>query len=321
MRVLITGASGFIGRNLVSALPADWRVTATWRHAQDFPAFLATRGLAHVTPVRIDLADAAPEAVDASLGSQFDAAILLAANGDPAVSVRRPRFDLASNALSLVALLERVRIGRAILLSSGAVYDGLRGEVRPGIPVWPTLPYAISKLAAEHYLRAFTRSGAVGSAVAVRFFGAYGPHEPGRKIYTRLVRAFALEGRREFTIRGDGRNLIDAMYVDDAVEAIRRLLEAPAAGTDRFEIVDLASGTPLSIEQLVRTAAATFGVEPRIAFEGEVPEHIEFRSGDPTMREHHAFQPRIPLPDGLRRLAAHLAAGAEAGPTAAAGPS
>src|SRR5205814_10129350 len=99
--------------------------------------------------------------------------------------------------------------------------------------------------------------------------------EPGRKIYTRLVRAFAEEKTRTFIIRGDGRNLIDAMYVDDAVRGFLMLLGAESdAGA--CETIDFASGTPLSIADLVRTAAATFGIDPEIRFTGEVPEYIEF---------------------------------------------
>jgi UDP-glucose 4-epimerase len=282
-------------------------VAATWNRDESFPRFLAAHGLAHVRPVRVDLASADPEPVARALGGDFDAAVVLAANGDPAVSVRRPAHDLVSNALSLVSLLEAARFGRVVFFSSGAVYDGLAGDVRPGAPVAPQLPYAISKLAAEHYLRTFVRAGRAGSAVAVRFFGAYGPWEPERKVYTKLVRAFAIDRRADFTVRGDGKNLIDAMYVDDAVAGIRALLE-DASPPAPFEVVDFASGTPVTVEALVRTAAATFGIEPRIEFSGQVPEYIEFRSADPVMGERYGFTPRVPLPEGLRRLAAHLAA-------------
>jgi nucleoside-diphosphate-sugar epimerase len=314
MKLLISGASGFLGRNLLLATPADWRVTALWNRSEDFPRFVESRGLRHVVPVRVDLTAAEPEAIAATAGDAFDAAVFLAANGDPAVSVKRPRFDLASNALALVGILERVRIGRALYFSSGAVYDGLRGDVHPGVAVRPRLPYAISKLAAEHYLRSFTLAGRVGSSAAVRFFGAYGPWEPERKIYTRLVRAFALERRADITLRGDGRNLIDAMFVQDAVDGLLRLL-GDRSPREPFEVVDFASGAPTSVEDLTRTAAAAFGIEPRIAHEGEVPEYIEFRSTDATMRDRYGFRPRVALADGLRRLAEHLAAsGAGAGP-------
>ena len=312
MRVLVTGASGFIGRNLLLAIPPEWRVTATYHRSADLPAFLSARGLGHVTPVRVDLAAESPGTIADRVGAEHDAAVLLAANGDPAYSVRAPRADLAANALSVAGVLEGVRVGRLVYFSSGAVYDGVRGEVHPGVPVQPNLPYAISKLAAEHYVRSFTRAGRVQSSVSVRFFGAYGPHEPERKIYTRLVRTFAEERRREFTIRGDGRNLIDAMYVDDAVRGLLTLLthEAPPGSS---ETMDMSCGDPISLAALVRAAARTFGIEPDIRYEGEVPEYIEFRSTDPTMRERFGFRPEVPLADGLRRLAAHLSAVPPAG--------
>lgn len=312
VRLLVTGASGFIGRNLLLAVPPAWSVTATYHRATDFPGFLSSHGLGHVTPVRVDLASESPGTIAQRVGPEHDAAVLLAANGDPALSVRAPRDDLAANALSVVAVLEGVRVGRLVYFSSGAVYDGVRGDVHPGVAVRPHLPYAISKLAAEHYVRSFTRAGRVRSSVSVRFFGAYGPHEPERKIYTRLVRAFAEARRGEFTIRGDGRNLIDAMYVDDSVRGLLALLthEAPAGES---ETLDMSSGDPISIEALVRATARVFGIEPDIIFEGEVPEYIEFRSVDRTMPERFGFRPEVALADGLRRLAAHLAAVPPAG--------
>src|SRR5205085_529608 len=146
VKVLVTGASGFVGRNLVSALPASWDVTAVWHRSDDFPGFLSARGLSHVRPVRVDFATADAAQVAAVLGDAYDGAVCLAANGDPARSVAEPRMDLAANALSLVTLLERVRVGHLVFVSSGAVYDGVRGEVHPGVAVAPRLPYAISKL-------------------------------------------------------------------------------------------------------------------------------------------------------------------------------
>ena len=303
MKLLVTGASGFLGRNLLLGLPAGIDVTAVYRSAA-FPPFLAASRLEHVTALRADLSQPEGAAVVAAAGP-FDACVFLAANGDPALSVERPAFDLVSNCVSLVNLLERCSFGRLVFLSSGAVYDGLEGPVSPESCPRPRLPYAVSKLAAEGYVRHFCRQGTVERAAIIRFFGAYGPHEPSRKVYSRLVRRFGIEGGNRFTIRGDGTNLIDAMYVSETVRALLLVMAAPPP--DRM-VLDLYSGTPLTLTDLVRRAAAVFGVAPEIDYEGEVPERIDFHSVDRTMAERFAFTPSVDLESGLVRLRDHLLA-------------
>lgn len=298
MKILVTGASGFVGRNLLAALPREWDVTATYHRDARFPEWVRKRELAHVTPLRIDLSDPSAFAELGARRSIFDSCVYLAANGDPAYSDHEPAEDLRANAVAMVNVLEACTFGHLLFFSSGAVYDGLQGTIGPQSAVAPTLPYAISKFASERYVMHARKKGRVGAASIARFFGAYGPYEAERKIYGRLVRQFALDKQPKFTVRGDGRNLIDAMHVDDAVRAIRLILDRPADnGT-----FDLYSGRPLSLKDLVTQAAATFGLKAEIEYQGEVPEYIEFRSGDRTMETRFGFKPAIELADGLTRF-------------------
>ena len=302
--VLVTGASGFVGRNLVLSAPADWTVLAMYRNAADFPAFLARHGLARVEAVPCDLTSAEQVgALGRRVPAHVDVIVHLAANGDPAVSVTDPHGDLLAGPGTLVALLSRVTCDRLVYFSSGAVYSGLKGTVGPDVPVSPTLPYAIGKQAAEQYVRFFRKAERVReSATILRFFGAYGPHEPARKIYSRLVRWASTPGDEPFEVRGDGKNLIDAMYVDDTARGIHAVLAAGAGDV----IVDFASGTPLTIDELVETAAATFGKPARIRHTGSVPEYIEFSVSTERMERLFGFRPEIRLAEGLRRLRRHL---------------
>ncbi|MEP7068154.1 MAG: NAD(P)-dependent oxidoreductase [Usitatibacter sp.] len=298
MKVLVTGASGFIGRNVLLALPRDWRIVATCHRDESFPEFLRERSLEHVTPVRVDLADGPSAGTALQAFKAFDACVYLAANGDPAYSARAPAQDLRANALALLNVLAAAKFGHFLFFSSGAVYDGLQGMVDPESAVRPTLPYAISKWASERYVLHAKSQGGVESASIVRFFGAYGPYEPARKIYGRLVRQFAFAKKPEFSIRGDGRNLIDAMYVDDAVRGIQSIL-ANARDTRTF---DFYSGAPLTLKDLVAGTAREFGLEAQIEYLGEVPEYIEFRSRDRTMQTEFGFKPAVALSEGLRRF-------------------
>src|SRR4029077_4026228 len=94
------------------------------------------------------------------------------------------------------------------------------------------------------------------SFINVRFFGAYGPYEPPRKITTRWLRALAA-GQREFTLRGNGENLIDFMYVDDAVDGMLTLVLAKGTSAT----VDFASGAPVTVNAVVQAMARALGVD------------------------------------------------------------
>jgi nucleoside-diphosphate-sugar epimerase len=298
MKILVTGASGFVGRNLLLALPRDWAVTAAYNRDASFPDFVRKRGLSQVTALRVDLADGGAVAALDERQRSYDACVYLAANGDPAYSDKAPAEDLQANAASMVNVTTHCRFGHLIFFSSGAVYDGLQGTVGPASAVKPTLPYAISKWASERYVMHAQKKGHIGTASVARFFGAYGPYEAERKIYGRLVRQFAFAKSPKFTVRGDGRNLIDAMYIDDTVRAIRLILDRPGDTA----IFDLFSGRPLSLKDLVTQAASTFGLQAQVDYRGEVPEYIEFRSGDRTMETRFGFKPSIELSDGLARF-------------------
>ncbi len=302
MNILITGAGGFIGKNLLLDLSRDHRILALDR-AGGLDEFIRGRGLENVSAATVDLNDPpALEKLAREHGGEWEAVIYLAGNGDPAYSVTHPEADLTDTVLGLINFCRRFRAGKFIYFSSGAVYDGLSGPVSPRSSLDPRLPYAIGKLANEQYVKFFKKSGRIENYIILRFFGAYGPFEPPRKIYTRLVKNFALERNPEYTIRGDGKNLIDAMFVGDAVRAVRKVLESEV----KDRVVDFCLGKPDTIEELVREAARIFKIEPRIRKEGEVPEYIDFRPSPREMEELFGFSPQVPLSEGLPLLARHL---------------
>ena len=308
MKLLLTGASGFIGHNVLLRAPRDWEIVAVYHRTPGLEQFVAAQGLANVRVEQCDLLDAAAVKALAVRIGRPDAMLYLAANGDPAASAERPRWDLDSNTVAFVTTLEHCPADHVVYVSSGAVYDGLKGAVTPATPVSPLLPYAISKLASEQYLRFFAeRRQTVSSYVNVRFFGAYGPYEAPRKITTKWLTAIR-DGQREFVIRGNGQNLIDFMYVDDAVDGFLALTKA--AGTRAT--VDFASGTPVSVNEIVQAMARVAGVDVSVRHEGAVAEYIEFRSADTTMRETYGGVPRVSFDSGLQRLQAFLAGGIQA---------
>src|SRR5262249_47086623 len=157
---------------------------------------------------------------------------------------------------------------------------------------------AIAKLASERYVAFFAEvRRALASYANVRFFGAYGPYEAPRKITTRWLRGI-IAGQREFIVRGNGRNLIDFMYVDDAVDRLLRIVgDGGFSGT-----VDLACGAPVTVDEVVGAMARAAGAEVAMRHEGHVEEYTECRSADPTVRDRFGDGPLLPFDAGIRRL-------------------
>ncbi len=307
MRLLVTGASGFIGRNILLAIPRTWEVVALYRSENtDFLHFIQFHQLGHVQPMPCDLTDAHQVSrTMTQVGRDFEGCLALASNTSIPGSIEQPVQDLMANAVGLLHLLQSCTFEHLVYLSSGAVYIGLTGLVSPASAVSPTLPYAISKLAAEQYVRAFVHfHETLRCATIIRFFGAYGPYEPARKLYSKLVHQFAFERNPHFTIVGDGENYIDAMYVDDAIKALMAVLtQSPSS---KVSCLDLGIGSRETVNQVVTRAAHIFGLEPQLHHNDAAAEYIQFFIDPQPFASTYQFTPSIPLEVGLKRLAAHL---------------
>ncbi len=304
MKLLVTGASGFIGRNFLLTAPKDWKITGIFFKAADFPDFIRLNNLENVTAERCNLID--PVCVNRftkKAKGGFDAVLYLAANGDPSYSVINPLSDLNSNTSGLINVLENIQCKRFVYISSGAVYDGLKGAVSPSSKLISTLPYAISKMASERYVQFYqVRRKAIEEYVILRFFGAYGPYEPSRKIFSRLINAIFFEKKDEFLVRGNGKNYIDAMYVEDAVRGILSVLTS----SEKNITVDFGCCNPLTLKELCLRVGECFGKNINVLFEGEVAEYITFYMAGDEMRRRFSFEAKISLEEGIKKFARHL---------------
>lgn len=297
MRLLVTGASGFIGRNLLLKLPREWEVVATYNKSVDFTNFLSENALENVQAIKVDLANAIE--TKKKLRLKFDCTVHLAANTDTLFSVKNPEKDLQLNLVTLLNTVKNVKTEDLIFMSSGAVYDGNVGPVSLRQRLNPSFPYAIAKLACERYVNFFKKNNSIDNYVILRFFGAYGPHEPPRKIFTRLVKAFYFENSEEFVIVGDGNNFIDAMYVEDAADGIISVIESDI----RDLTVDFASGNPMTINELVKRVAEIFQKNNvKLKHEGWPPEYITFYASNGDMKNLYRFKPSTPLEVGIWKL-------------------
>lgn len=299
MKVLVTGASGFIGKNLLLKLPKQWQVYGTYFHNADFKKFLKSNKL-KAKAVKCNLANAEEVKKLANIVGKVDVCIYLAANSDPKYSCTHVTEDWKANLLSLLNFLDNVRCKRLIFFSSGAVYDGLKGKVFTSSKLNPKLPYAITKLASEYYIRFYHEMKKIDSYTIIRFFGAYGPYEPERKITTRLIKELHLKNKSEYEIYGDGTNLIDLIYIDDVVACLINIVKS-----NKSETVNFGSGNPLTINAFVTKIGKIFGKKVKIKHKGKAAEPIKFYASSKEIKK-LGFKQKITLEEGIKRLSKHL---------------
>jgi GDP-L-fucose synthase len=120
---------------------------------------------------------------------------------------------------------------------------------------------------------------------------------------TRWLRAIAA-GERELVVRGDGNNLVDFVYIDDAADGLLALVKAKGVTST----VDFGSGAPLTVNEVAERTARALGVQVAIRHEGQTEEYIRFRTSDTAMRDRFAVSPAVTLEEGLMRLAATVRA-------------
>ena len=284
LRVLVTGAGGFVGRRVLLRHPAVWDVVALSR--QELAPYDG------VQAVRLDAVEAVlpPEILD-----PFDAVIHLAGNSDHGLATREPWRDVAATAAVAAALLTRVRTRRVVVLSSAAVYAGLEGPVGPDLCIDPTMPYALSKRYVEGLVGDLVRHSRIDGGLVLRLYNVFGPGERASRLIPRVVAA-AREGRK-FRLSGDPHSLSDPLYIDDVVDVLIAAVESSLSGT-----LDLCGGDPTALlDQVGRIAVALDLPIPEIESEPD-PDQTPIRfwsDPKPTLRALD-LSPFITFPAAVR---------------------
>lgn len=268
MRVVVTGAAGFIGSNLVD------RFLSHGHHVV---------GIDNLASGRIENLESAhdydsfefvehdvtmPESQQAVIDAHADVLCHLAAQIDVRVSVADPMLDARQNVIGTLNMLEAARKGgvrKVVFTSSGGSIYGTP-ENRPvpeDAPLDPHSPYAAGKAAGELYLNAFAAMyGLEWTSLALG--NVYGPRQdPYGEAGVVAIFASALLVGRQATIFGDGTSTRDYVYVGDVVDAFMRACGDAGNGV-RFNI---GTGSETQVRDLHALIADVVGApdDPRFA--------------------------------------------------------
>jgi UDP-glucose 4-epimerase len=297
MNFLITGAAGFLGSALANQLAREGhQVRGLDDLSTGDPQALASD--IHFT--RGDVSDR-PKLW--TILQEVDVVYHLAARVSVPESVLYPRDYNTVNVGGTVALMEAIRdvgVRRVVLASSGAVYGDLADQpLKEIVTPNPRSPYAVSKLAAEFYVR--TIGGLWGiETVSLRIFNAYGPGQHLTASHPPVVPHYLKQALRGGTLvaHGDGTQTRDYVYVDDVVSA---LVAAATAPNINGLVINVGSGIETSIKDLIKCVLEVTGNQAEVIYNAKTSGGVSRMRADLSLASQKLnYRSSINLSEGLR---------------------
>jgi nucleoside-diphosphate-sugar epimerase len=279
MRVLVTGATGFVGSHLVPALAAAGHDVLALGH--DERRIASGEG---VRPIVVDLRRGELEL------PEVDAIVHLAQ-----ANVQFPDGAadlLAVNAVSTARLLDharRVGAERFVLASSASVYGAADGPVAEDDELRARDFYAATKIAAERFVDAY--AGLLPGTTTMRLVAPYGPGQHGRLIPRLVDRVRAAE---PVVLNRNASPRLNPVFVGDVVRVVLRALDVPG-----HRVVNVAGDDVVDVRKLASLIGEALGVEPRFEETDQAAADVVARND--LLKRELGIGDLVPLADGLLR--------------------
>lgn len=300
MRALIIGGNGFIGSHLVDRLCAEGDAVSVLDPGP-VRADVDWRDVRHLQGAYTDAA-----MLESAL-AECDIVFHLASTTVPSTSNADPARDVSTNLIGTLGLLDAMRargLRRIVFLSSGGTVYGNpeRLPIPESHPLRPISSYGIVKVAIEQYLHMYRHLGELDPLV-LRPSNPYGPRQSGSRVQGFVAAALAsAHTGQPLTIWGDGRVVRDFIYIEDAVDAVVRAVNAGCTG-----LYNLGSGGGHSLNEVCAAVEQATGRRLNI-------DHLPARGFDVAevvldnsrLRADTGWQPARSLAEGISATWAFL---------------
>jgi len=297
MNFLITGAAGFLGSALANQLAREGHQI---RGLDDLSTGTPQALAPDIHFTRGDVSDR-PKLW--TLLQEVDVVYHLAARVSVPESVLYPRDYNTVNVGGTVALMEAMRdvgVRRVVLTSSGAVYGDLADQpLKETVTPNPRSPYAVSKLAAEFYVRTIGSLWGI-ETVSLRIFNAYGPGQHLPASHPPVVPHYLKQAMRGGTlvVYGDGNQTRDFVYLDDVISALVATATAPNING---QVINVGSGTETSIRELIKFVMDVTGSRAEVIYNAKSSGGVSRMRADLTQANSKLnYDASISLFEGLR---------------------
>jgi UDP-glucose 4-epimerase len=300
---LITGIAGFIGSSLARAVLAQGDKVRGIDN-------LATGKITNLTDIlgRIDFRQSDLLDAKATQAACEGVDFILHQAAIPSVprSVRDPLESNRANVDGTVTLLvaaKDAKVKRVVYAASSSAYGDTptlpkREDMTPN----PISPYAVAKLASEHYMASFWRCYGL-ETVALRYFNIFGPRQDPTSQYSGVLAKFItlmLKGEQP-TIFGDGTQSRDFTYIDNAVSANLLASNAPTADV-AGKVFNVATGRRVDLNETFQALKKITGYHGDVKYGPERAGDVKHSLADLTRSQQHlGYQPTVAFEVGLQR--------------------
>jgi len=299
MRVLVTGAAGFIGSHVcekllvlghevvgIDAFVDYYPREAKERNLREFAAH--PRFSFSEVDLRVDSLDECLDGVDAVVNEAAMAGLMRSwSDLDAYVSCN------INGLQRLIEACQRAGVSRFVQASTSSVYgrDAVGNEAQPTRPV---SPYGVTKLAAEHLLAAHVAASDF-PAVILRYFSVYGPRQRPDMAYHIFIDAML--GGRPITVYGNGLQSRSNTYIDDCVGATVNALMHGDVG----EAYNIGGGDEITLHRAIELIAEAADATPQIRYEAARPgDQARTWADTEKARQAFGYRPSVKPSVGLR---------------------
>lgn len=319
MKILVTGAAGFIGFHVTLQLLARGDTVVGVDNLNDYyDVSLKQDRLAEIAKqpnaanfkfFKLDLADVEATA-ELFKQEQFDRVVHLAAQAGVRYSLQNPNAYVQSNLVGFTNILEGCRhnqVNHLVYASSSSVYGGntkMPFSEQDTVDT-PVSLYAATKKANELMAHTYSHLYALPTT-GLRFFTVYGPW--GRPDMSPFLFADAILNDRPIKVFNHGDMMRDFTYIDDIVEGVIRVLDKPAApikeASSPYRIFNIGNSQPEKLMDFIGIMENAFGKEA-------VKEFLPMQAGDvkatyadtSALEAWVGFKPYTPLKEGVAKFA------------------
>ncbi|MEJ2701500.1 MAG: GDP-mannose 4,6-dehydratase [Sedimentisphaerales bacterium] len=310
MKILVTGAAGFIGSHLCERLLGDGRAVIG---VDSFDSFydprIKRRNIEDCLKnenfqlVEADIRD--HDAMDRAVGAGVDVIVHLAARAGVRPSIAQPLLYADVNINGTMVLLEAAKkynIKRFIFASSSSVYGN--NEKVPFSEEdnvdFPISPYAATKKAGELICHTYHHLYDI-SITCLRFFTVYGPRQRPDLAIHKFVRL--IEEGESIPVFGDGSMMRDFTYIDDIIDGAVAAMER----CDGFHVYNLGESQPIAVNDLIAEIENALGKKAVKEYLPPQPGDVERTYADVTMAVRDLdYKPSAPLQVGLAKFTTWL---------------